>query len=321
MAEYQNVCIICHKEFAAQQIRAKYCSQRCRQTASRKYPGIVKQNPNRQKITDEQILRGIKDGLTRQEIADRYGVHVENLAKRMQRLGVYATHKKLEDNPGNFPKMYGECWHYVPSVDQLVKDKHPQFIYLETQRKDQTKKHRLKCRKCGSIVERSASTVRQKNIICEHCAEVEQQKIDLQNERIKLMRFLYALEKAKTPQTCECCGKIFYSQYTKKYCSDKCKKKQKRRCYGSIRRRCRKYNVYYDPSVTSVKIFARDQYRCKICGLMCNTEDNTWNRSFGPFSPTVDHIIPLVKGGTHTWDNVQCAHAICNSDKRDLITV
>jgi hypothetical protein len=26
----------------------------------------------------------------------------------------------------------------------------------------------------------------------------------------------------------------------------------------------------------------------------------------------------LANGGTHTWDNVQCAHAICNSYKRDL---
>ena len=284
-----------------------------------KIDGRIAANKKRSKITDDQILNDIRAGYTRQEIADRHGVHVENLARRMKKLGVHATYKKPESNPGNFPKIYGECWHYIPSVNQLVKDKHPQFIYLETQRKGCSKRHRLKCKKCGSIIERASAAVRQKNIICEHCAEVEQQKIDLQNERIKLMRFLYALEKAKTPQTCECCGKVFYSQYTKKYCSDKCK--QKRKGNGSIRRRCRKYNVYYDPSVTSVKIFARDQYRCKICGLMCNTEDNTWNGYFGPFSPTVDHIIPLVKGGTHTWDNVQCAHAICNSDKRDLITV
>jgi 5-methylcytosine-specific restriction endonuclease McrA len=38
-----------------------------------------------------------------------------------------------------------------------------------------------------------------------------------------------------------------------------------------------------------------------------------------PDAPTVDHIIPLAKGGTHTWDNVQLAHWSCNSDKRDII--
>ena len=33
--------------------------------------------------------------------------------------------------------------------------------------------------------------------------------------------------------------------------------------------------------------------------------------------PTVDHIVPLSKGGTHTWNNVQLAHMACNSGKCD----
>lgn len=34
---------------------------------------------------------------------------------------------------------------------------------------------------------------------------------------------------------------------------------------------------------------------------------------------TIDHIIPLSKGGTHTYNNVQLAHYICNSKKSDKI--
>lgn len=310
--ELQKNCVICGKTFTAKQIRTKYCSQMCRQTASRY--GLSKQNIKQQKITDEQILQGISDGLTRQEIADKYGVHIENLSRRMRRLGVHAIHA-----PSNHPKIYGGSWHYIQSFDHFVKSKYSEFVYLESQKRGQSKRVRLKCKKCGNIVERAESTIRQKGVCCEHCKEQEQQQIDLQNERIKLMRFLIAYKELKTPKICAICGAEYYSQSpNSKYCSDRCKRKNKG---NGIRKRCRKYNVYYDPSVTSVKIFARDQYRCKICGLMCNTEDNTWNGYFGPFSPTVDHIIPLVKGGTHTWDNVQCAHAICNSDKRDLITV
>lgn len=29
------------------------------------------------------------------------------------------------------------------------------------------------------------------------------------------------------------------------------------------------------------------------------------------------HVLPVVKGGTHTWDNVQLAHRGCNSSKDD----
>ena len=35
--------------------------------------------------------------------------------------------------------------------------------------------------------------------------------------------------------------------------------------------------------------------------------------------PTIDHIKPISKGGTHTWDNVQLAHFHCNSIKSDKI--
>lgn len=30
---------------------------------------------------------------------------------------------------------------------------------------------------------------------------------------------------------------------------------------------------------------------------------------------TVEHVIPLCKGGTHTWDNTRPAHAKCNFEK------
>lgn len=33
---------------------------------------------------------------------------------------------------------------------------------------------------------------------------------------------------------------------------------------------------------------------------------------------TVEHIVPLAKGGTHTWDNVGPAHYECNMLKGDL---
>lgn len=31
--------------------------------------------------------------------------------------------------------------------------------------------------------------------------------------------------------------------------------------------------------------------------------------------PSVDHIVPLAKGGLHSWDNVQLAHFKCNTLK------
>lgn len=40
-----------------------------------------------------------------------------------------------------------------------------------------------------------------------------------------------------------------------------------------------------------------------------------------PLSATVDHIIPLAKGGTNAADNLQLAHWTCNRQKSDKIEI
>ena len=57
---------------------------------------------------------------------------------------------------------------------------------------------------------------------------------------------------------------------------------------------------------------------CQLCGNKTQPPE-VWvgwdGKTAMPYAPTVDHIIPLAKAGTHTWDNVQLAHALCNSFK------
>ena len=56
-----------------------------------------------------------------------------------------------------------------------------------------------------------------------------------------------------------------------------------------------------------------------ICGICGKPVDFSY-KSPHPLSPTVDHIIPLDKGG-HPFDidNLQLAHRICNSQKKNKI--
>lgn len=139
---------------------------------------------------------------------------------------------------------------------------------------------------------------------------------------------------------CEICGKQYaVREYVKSrnlkfardagVCSNECyKKKQNKSVRASHKRRgvqdnhrhrARKYGCAYDPTVTLKRLIARDGLRCAICGEMCDPNDRSWSKYCGPASPTMDHIIPMAKGGGHVWENVQVAHMICNSLKRDSL--
>lgn len=263
------------------------------------------------KITDEQILDGISAGLTRRQIADKHGVHVENLARRMRKLGVHAAYAKSSTEPR---KVFGDCWHYIETHKRKCDELHPNFEYIES-RTSPTKRVRMKCRECGCVVERANSTFRQKNILCDNCENNRK----LAEAQADLLHILLVVKNIKTPKKCKKCGRDFYSPHqNQEYCSQKCRQKRKR-SKSTYRSRCRKYGGRYDPSVTREAVIKRDGGVCQICGKPTDSTDISWGH-FGPLAPTIDHIVALKNGGSHTWDNVQCAHAICNSYKRDLWT-
>lgn len=51
-----------------------------------------------------------------------------------------------------------------------------------------------------------------------------------------------------------------------------------------------------------------------ICNICHNRIDKNL-RMPNMMAATIDHVIPLSVGGTHTWDNVAPAHAFCNFSK------
>jgi 5-methylcytosine-specific restriction endonuclease McrA len=51
-------------------------------------------------------------------------------------------------------------------------------------------------------------------------------------------------------------------------------------------------------------ILRRDGHRCQFCGR-------------GDIPLTVDHVIPLSRGGEDTWENLVCACVRCNNKKGD----
>ncbi len=77
------------------------------------------------------------------------------------------------------------------------------------------------------------------------------------------------------------------------------------------RLRARKYGVEA-VHVQPRDIFERDGWRCHICGRFVRR----YGPSDHPMAATLDHIIPISEGGTHTPDNIKTAHRCCNT-RRD----
>lgn len=66
-------------------------------------------------------------------------------------------------------------------------------------------------------------------------------------------------------------------------------------------------------SFSRVEVMELSNWTCHICGGEIDRDCEYPNTLYG----TVDHVVPLSKGGTHTIDNVKAAHHVCNSTKRD----
>lgn len=77
-------------------------------------------------------------------------------------------------------------------------------------------------------------------------------------------------------------------------------------------RRARKLSVEVE-KVDPAYIFKRDKWRCHLCG---KPVDRRLNGS-ELLGPTLDHIVPLSKGGEHSKANVALAHRQCNTVKNN----
>ena len=106
---------------------------------------------------------------------------------------------------------------------------------------------------------------------------------------------------------CARCGEPFVivDQLQSRYCSDSCLRRD-----AGHRRRILVRNANRIPYRRS-DIFKRDGWRCRLCGReLRDTTDSTDMRA-----ATIDHIVPLSKGGDDTAENVQAACRGCNSLK------
>ena len=77
--------------------------------------------------------------------------------------------------------------------------------------------------------------------------------------------------------------------------------------------RARQAGAHIIEVFTDIEIHERYGWMCYLCGTAVDRRVDPLH----PDAPSIDHMVPLSKGGQHTRSNVARAHLHCNSSKQD----
>lgn len=134
----------------------------------------------------------------------------------------------------------------------------------------------------------------------------------------------YAGAAIGTVRACLHCAVSFApTKGTHVYCSRECRARadveRNREAYNrrNAERRARERGASCGEAFTRTEVFERDGYICQLCFA----PTDWWRGGRHPLSPSLDHIVPLNRGGSHALDNVWTAHFACNAAKQDRTVI
>lgn len=189
------------------------------------------------------------------------------------------------------------------------------YCGMECRNKDWHNAHRNDCRLSD---ERKRQTRERKER-----EKLERRIVFLLKQEIK-RRKQKSIGARKQPviRACRECGREFVASSAKNvYCSKGCYKRANSRI-STTRKDTRLYqNGKPDLSITLAKLYERDGGICNVCGIVCDWHDiNVRDDGVmiaGESYPSIDHVLPIAKGGRHEWSNVQLLCRHCNAVKSD----
>lgn len=148
---------------------------------------------------------------------------------------------------------------------------------------------------------------------CLHCREV----FSARRGRLQHTdRCSHKLRYVNKPARCFACGAggpVLKRQGIWSCPSCKAAAKKRQAAYragtNNFRKRARHHGVAYEP-INKNEIFERDRGVCYLCGVQ-----TVLTPEHHPSKATLDHVIPMSRGGPHLKHNVRCACWECNTLK------
>lgn len=138
----------------------------------------------------------------------------------------------------------------------------------------------------------------------------------IKQKREKLLNFVPEL------RICKECGNTFETklhEQNRLFCCNKCASKYWNRVAKTNKNVAIRGAKVFDRNISLKKLAERDNNICYLCGASVDWNDKEITAEghtiSGPNYPSIEHVIPVSRGGTHSWDNVRLAHRRCNSAK------
>lgn len=263
-----------------------------------------------------------RKGTPYREIARRYGVDKNSVREFCKRHGIELTDEQKAINAEDARKRgkYSEA-----EVKRRIEDNHSDLEYVEGY-EGYTSRVIVLCKKCGKkhdalyvnlirpVVHRCPNCSKEKRQASE--AERINKRLNKRAERIRRLEIERADRERAKEHKCPVCGAMTTRP---KYCSKNCANRVRNK-HGEVSRRLKIKTAMVDRDISLEGLYKRDHGVCYICGMQTRLDDyivRDGTYICGDWYPSIDHVIPLSRGGTHSWMNVRLAHRRCNYEKAD----
>lgn len=226
------------------------------------------------------------------------------------------------DNPFNDPTPDGKC--SVDGCSALVRGRVAQHC----------ERHYYQIRRNGTVSTRMVDgrevlVMQGENMLCNHCGRPSSGKMYCSGRCATR-----GGRRLPTQIACKNCSATFEPVNGVVTCSSGCAKEfvrksnveryrfrmendpafvQKQRA-AEYKRKSLKRDAFVE-DVDRDKVMARDRWVCHLCMKKIPKSAKWPSGQFG----TLDHVIPLNKGGLHSYANVKAAHLSCNCSKNDKV--
>ena len=309
--EDKKQCVICGGKYVPNHATQKYCGNVCRKEQDR-----LRTRARRNKMTVEQRE---KEKEARRE-RDRKR-HARN--KPLKECLVCSGSFKTNENGAGYKYCSTDCSNVARRKRNREKFRKENGLY------DKYGKER-KCKYCSKDIsdrpldamycdDRCADMFRYYETTTSMPVNEYRKMIAEQAEEAKRKRLANKTITMYRPECLECGERFKTLNKNQRICSDKCRRSRSNRRKNT---RIPEAQIV-DRDIALPKLYIRDKGICYLCNEKCDYSDIKTTKDgykyAGDTYPSIDHVMPVVHGGLHAWDNIRLAHRHCNSIKSDTI--